>query len=253
MKTRHPHGSSPLPAAAADASGKSARSTAPSNNTEESPSGFTRCATASSPPLPATSSCRSPWSSAGSTIVAPRTTSHKVTRRNGRWNNCTAPPKVLRIGWTNSLRPNPVRRKRSTPPPARSGPVASAQPAPRLSTARATRRRRTRRSRRRGHGERGRRGLRHRPIHRRDGFGKVSLVILVWSCLAKAELAEIRIYSLRTWGRSVAISYMQDLRDTARAVAADPTRARPLRGPWRMARAQSHYLVCHVVLRFGAT
>ena len=55
---------------------------------------------------------------------------------------------------------------------------------------------------------------------------------LVWSNLARAELAEIRRYSVDTWGRATAIRYMRDLRDAARTVAADPTRARPLRKSW---------------------
>lgn len=68
---------------------------------------------------------------------------------------------------------------------------------------------------------------------------------LAWSSLARAELAEIRRYSIDTWGRAVAIRCMRDLRDAAKTVAADPTRARPLRGPWRIMRARSHYLICH--------
>lgn len=68
---------------------------------------------------------------------------------------------------------------------------------------------------------------------------------LAWSNLAKAELAEIRRYSVGTWGRTVAIRYMRDLRDAAKMVAVDATRARPLRGPWRIMRARSHILICH--------
>ena len=68
---------------------------------------------------------------------------------------------------------------------------------------------------------------------------------LAWSNLARAELSGIRRYSLCTWGRSVAIRYMQDLRDAAKAVAADSKCARPLRGAWRIMRVRSHYLVCH--------
>jgi len=56
-------------------------------------------------------------------------------------------------------------------------------------------------------------------------------VKLVWSNLAKAELAEIRRYSVDTWGRTVAIRHMRDLRDAARMVSIDATRARPLREP----------------------
>ena len=68
---------------------------------------------------------------------------------------------------------------------------------------------------------------------------------LVWSNLAKNELDEIRRYSVPSWGRIVAVGYLQDLRNAARAVAADATRARRLRGPWRIMRARSHYLICH--------
>ena len=68
---------------------------------------------------------------------------------------------------------------------------------------------------------------------------------LVWSNLAKNELVEIRRYSVASWGRVVAVRYLQDLRNAARAVAADATRARRLTGPWRIMRARSHYLICH--------
>ena len=68
---------------------------------------------------------------------------------------------------------------------------------------------------------------------------------LAWTNLAKTELADIRRYSVDTWGRSVAVRYLRDLRNAARTVAANPTRARPLRGPWRITRVRSHYLVCH--------
>ena len=68
---------------------------------------------------------------------------------------------------------------------------------------------------------------------------------LAWSRLARAELAEIRRYSIDSWGRAVAIRYMKDMRDAAKTVAAEPTRAQPLRGPWRLMRARSHYLICH--------
>ena len=68
---------------------------------------------------------------------------------------------------------------------------------------------------------------------------------LAWSNLARSELADIRRYSVDTWGRSVAVRYLQDLRNAARTVAANPTRARLLAGPWRIMRARSHYLVRH--------
>lgn len=38
---------------------------------------------------------------------------------------------------------------------------------------------------------------------------------------------------------------MRDLRNAARTVAVDVTRARPLREPWRIMHARSHYLICH--------
>ena len=54
---------------------------------------------------------------------------------------------------------------------------------------------------------------------------------LVWSNLARNELAEIRRHSVDTWGRIVAVRYLQDLRHAAGVVAADTTRAKRLRGP----------------------
>ena len=44
------------------------------------------------------------------------------------------------------------------------------------------------------------------------GFGSGEGVKLVWSYLAKAELAEIRRYSIGIWGRAVAIRYMREFR-----------------------------------------
>ena len=68
---------------------------------------------------------------------------------------------------------------------------------------------------------------------------------LVWSNLARNELAEIRRYSVDNWGRTTAVRYLQGLRDAARRVADNATRARSLRGPWRITRVRSHYLICH--------
>ncbi|MCB2010931.1 MAG: type II toxin-antitoxin system RelE/ParE family toxin [Geminicoccaceae bacterium] len=69
---------------------------------------------------------------------------------------------------------------------------------------------------------------------------------LVWSTRAVAELHDIRRYSVKRWGGSVAISYMRDLRDAAKAAARNPETARPLRGPWKRVRARSHVLVCYL-------
>ena len=49
----------------------------------------------------------------------------------------------------------------------------------------------------------------------------------------------------RHLGRAAAIRYMRDVRDAAKKVATEPTRARPRQGPWRLMRARSHYLICH--------
>jgi toxin ParE1/3/4 len=69
---------------------------------------------------------------------------------------------------------------------------------------------------------------------------------LAWSVLARAELAEIRRYSVERWGRDVAVRYLEDLRDAARSAAAHPETLRPLRGPYRLRRARSHVLILHV-------
>lgn len=69
---------------------------------------------------------------------------------------------------------------------------------------------------------------------------------LAWSTLAKAELAALKRYSLNRWSRDVALRYLEDLRDAARRVSASPDLARPLRGPFRILRVRSHYLIIHV-------
>ncbi len=69
---------------------------------------------------------------------------------------------------------------------------------------------------------------------------------LVWSNLSIQELREVRRYSIDQWGRDVALRYLQDLRDTAKRVAADPDAARPLRRDLRIVRVRSHYLIVHV-------
>jgi plasmid stabilization system protein ParE len=71
-------------------------------------------------------------------------------------------------------------------------------------------------------------------------------VRLAWSSLAKAELAEIRQHSIGRWGREVAQRYLADLRDAARSAAAAPERLRFLKGPFRITRVRSHYLILHV-------
>ena len=68
---------------------------------------------------------------------------------------------------------------------------------------------------------------------------------LAWSNVARAELAEIRRYSTDPWGANTAIRYMRDLRNAAGAAAAEGARVRLLRGPWRIIRARSHFLICH--------
>jgi plasmid stabilization system protein ParE len=71
-------------------------------------------------------------------------------------------------------------------------------------------------------------------------------VRLVWSNLARAELEALRLYSVENWGAAVARRYLEDIRDAARLLAAQPERARPLRGPFRIFRVRSHYLIVHV-------
>ncbi|WP_439544783.1 type II toxin-antitoxin system RelE/ParE family toxin [Sandarakinorhabdus sp.] len=69
---------------------------------------------------------------------------------------------------------------------------------------------------------------------------------LVWSNLARQELEALRRYSIDNWGAVVARRYLEDIRDAARLVAGQPGRARPLRGPFRIFRVRSHYLIVHV-------
>jgi toxin ParE1/3/4 len=71
-------------------------------------------------------------------------------------------------------------------------------------------------------------------------------VKLAWSKLARRELEALRRYSIENWGADVARRYLEDIRDAARLVAAQPERARPLRGPFRILRVRSHYLIVHV-------
>lgn len=69
---------------------------------------------------------------------------------------------------------------------------------------------------------------------------------LAWSNLAIQELSELRRFSIERWGRAVAVRYLEDVRDAAKQVAADPRLARPLRGRLRIRRIRSHYLIVHV-------
>lgn len=69
---------------------------------------------------------------------------------------------------------------------------------------------------------------------------------LAWSHLSIQELRAVRRHSIERWGRDVALRYLQDVRDAARRVAADPFVARPLREGLRIARVRSHYLIVHV-------
>ena len=69
---------------------------------------------------------------------------------------------------------------------------------------------------------------------------------LAWSQLARAELEALGRYSTEHWGAVVARRYLEDVRDAARLVAAQPERARALRGAFRIFRVRSHYLIVHV-------
>lgn len=69
---------------------------------------------------------------------------------------------------------------------------------------------------------------------------------LAWSNLAKRELEELRQSSIERWGRDVALHYLEDLRTAAKQLATDPLRANPLKGPFRIFRVRSHYIIVHV-------
>ena len=69
---------------------------------------------------------------------------------------------------------------------------------------------------------------------------------LFWSRLASQELAALRDYSVAQWGDVVARTYLEDIRDAAKRLAERPEQARPLRGPFRVMRVRSHYLIAHV-------
>jgi len=71
-------------------------------------------------------------------------------------------------------------------------------------------------------------------------------VKLAWSDVARRELEALRRYSVKRWGRDVARAYLADVRDAAKHVAADAGRARTLKGPYRIFRVRSHYLILQV-------
>ena len=60
-------------------------------------------------------------------------------------------------------------------------------------------------------------------------------------------MIELR-YSIERWGRAVAVRYLEDIRDAAKGLAANPQAARPLRGELRIRRVRSHCLIVHVGL-----
>lgn len=71
---------------------------------------------------------------------------------------------------------------------------------------------------------------------------------LVWSKIAAAELRELRQSSVDRWGHDVSRRYLEELREAAEQLSGDPFRARPLRGPFRILRVRSHYVIARVDL-----
>lgn len=69
---------------------------------------------------------------------------------------------------------------------------------------------------------------------------------LAWSNLAKRELQALRRFSIERWGHETARRYLEDVGEAAKQMAADPGRAKPLKGPYRIIRVRSHYLIAHV-------
>lgn len=69
---------------------------------------------------------------------------------------------------------------------------------------------------------------------------------LAWSSIAKDELKELRRFSVERWGHDVTRRYLEDIRVAADFVCEDPRRARKLRGPFRILRVRSHYLILHL-------
>ncbi|WP_420606628.1 type II toxin-antitoxin system RelE/ParE family toxin [Novosphingopyxis sp.] len=64
--------------------------------------------------------------------------------------------------------------------------------------------------------------------------------------MAKQELAELRRFSKERWGQAVAVRYLEDIRDSAKRLAANPLLAKLLRDELRILRVRSHYLIVHV-------
>jgi plasmid stabilization system protein ParE len=71
-------------------------------------------------------------------------------------------------------------------------------------------------------------------------------VKLAWSNLAREDLRELWRFSVEHWGRKVAGRYLEDVRDAAKQAAIEPRRARPLKGPYRIRRVRSGYLIVHL-------
>jgi len=71
-------------------------------------------------------------------------------------------------------------------------------------------------------------------------------VRLAWSNRAKEELQALRRFSVGRWGREVGQRYLEDVRAAAKLLSVEPDRARPLKGPYRIIRVRSHYLILHV-------
>ena len=69
---------------------------------------------------------------------------------------------------------------------------------------------------------------------------------LRWTNQAKAELAQIQRFSKDRWGTETAKAYLTDIRNAARAIAADQASLRPLRPPFSIKRVRSHYLIVHI-------
>jgi plasmid stabilization system protein ParE len=71
-------------------------------------------------------------------------------------------------------------------------------------------------------------------------------VKLAWSKLAQRELQELRRHSVKRSGREVAQRYLEDVRDAAKLLGNEPSRAKPLKGSFRVFRVRSHCLIAHV-------
>ncbi len=69
---------------------------------------------------------------------------------------------------------------------------------------------------------------------------------VIWSVRARQELEALRRFSIGRWVQDAAARYLEDVRDAAKRAGQDPRRARPLKGPYRILRVRSHYLILHV-------